>query len=108
MRAAIVTILLMAIWQDGLQAQTVIGGSVLNAQGKPIEAYVSVTDKKTGSILAYSDVDSKGNYKLSFETDADSVVVTASGLTIGILRLFLIVPSRFPSAPRKKSSSFKR
>lgn len=83
MRAAIVTILLMAIWQDGLQAQTVIGGSVLNAQGKPIEAYVSVTDKKTGSILAYSDVDNKGNYKLSFETDADSVVVTASGLTIG-------------------------
>lgn len=37
MRIAIVTILLMAIWQDGLQAQTVIGGSVLNAQGKPIE-----------------------------------------------------------------------
>lgn len=83
MRIAIVTILLVAIWQDGLQAQTVIGGSVLNAQGKPIEAYVSVTDKKTDSILAYSDVDNKGNYKLSFETDADSVVVTASGLTIG-------------------------
>lgn len=66
-----------------LQAQTVIDGSVLTTQEKPVEAYVSATDKTTGSILAYADVDSKGIYRLSFETDADSITITASGLTIG-------------------------
>ncbi len=66
-----------------LQAQTVIRGTVLTASGKCVEAYVSVADKATGNILAYADVDTKGTYNLSFKTDADSVTVTASGLTIG-------------------------
>ena len=64
-------------------AQTVISGTVLNAQGKPVEAYVTVAIKGSGNILGFADTDAKGHYRLEFTAKADSVAVTASGLTIG-------------------------
>lgn len=63
--------------------KTVIGGTVLDAQGKTVEAYVTVGAKGTGNILGFADTDSKGHYKLEFTIQADSVTVTASGLAIG-------------------------
>ena len=63
--------------------KTVIEGTVLDAQGKTVEAYVTVAPKGTGNILGFADTDSKGHYKLEFTTQADSVTVTASGLAIG-------------------------
>lgn len=63
--------------------KTVIEGTVLDAQGKTVEAYVTVGPKGTGNILGFADTDSKGHYKLEFTTQADSVTVTASGLAIG-------------------------
>ena len=64
-------------------AQTVIEGTVLDAQGKSVNAYVTVAPKGTVNILGFADTDSKGHYKLKFTTQADSVTVTASGLAIG-------------------------
>ena len=64
-------------------AQTVIEGAVLDAQGKSVNAYVTVAPKGTVNILGFADTDSKGHYKLEFTTQADSVTVTASGLAIG-------------------------
>ena len=63
--------------------KTVIEGTVLDAQGKKVDAYVTVAPKGTGNILGFADTDSKGHYKLEFTTQADSVTVTASGLAIG-------------------------
>ena len=63
--------------------KTVIEGTVLDAQGKTVDAYVTVGPKGTGNILGFADTDSKGHYKLEFTTQADSVTVTASGLVIG-------------------------
>ena len=81
-RHVITTILaLVALTANG--QKTVIEGTVLDAQGKTVEAYVTVAPKGTGNILGFADTDSKGHYKLEFTTQADSVTVTASGLAIG-------------------------
>lgn len=64
-------------------AQTVIEGTVADAQGKHVEAYVSVAPKGTGNILVFADTDAKGHYRLEFTTEADSVTVSVSGLAIG-------------------------
>ena len=71
----------MALTANG--QKTVIEGTVLDAQGKKVDAYVTVAPKGTGNILGFADTDSKGHYKLEFTTQADSVTVTASGLAIG-------------------------
>ena len=75
--------LTLVVMCNGLHAQTVIEGTVLDAQGKSVDAYVTVVPKGTSSILGFVDTDAKGHYKLEFTTQADSVVVTASGLAIG-------------------------
>ena len=64
-------------------AQTIIEGSLLDQKGKVVEAYVTVALPGEGSIVSYGDADAKGHYRLEFTADADSVVVTASGLDIG-------------------------
>lgn len=73
-------------------AQTVIEGSVLNVQGKAVDAYVTVAPKGTDNILGFADTDNKGHYKLDFITDADSVAVAVVG--IGITRITRIVANR--------------
>ena len=56
---------------------------VLNAEGKTVDAYVTVGAKGSGTILSYADTDAKGRYRLEFSSSADSVAITASGLAIG-------------------------
>lgn len=65
------------------RGQTVITGTVLNLNGKPADAYVTVSTKDGGNIIGFADTDSKGRYKLEFTSPADSVVVIADGLGIG-------------------------
>ena len=65
------------------QAQTVIEGTVLDAQDKKVDAYVTVGPKGAGSVLTFADTDAKGHYRLEFRSTADSLTVTASGLAIG-------------------------
>ena len=81
-KKTVITIILTLVALTA-QSQTVIEGTVLDAQGKKVDAYVTVGPKGTGNILGFADTDSKGHYKLEFTTQADSVTVTASGLAIG-------------------------
>ena len=82
MYKTIATLILAALC-SGLHAQTVIEGTVLDAQGKTVDAYVTAAPKGTGNILGFADTDSKGHYKLEIKSTADSLTVTASGLAIG-------------------------
>ena len=79
----VIAIVVFAVLCRSLNAQTVIEGTVLDARGKPVEAYVTVAPKGTGTILNFADTDAKGHYKLEFNSSADTILVTASGLTIG-------------------------
>ncbi len=79
----IITMLLVLTALTAHAQKTVIEGTVLDAQGKTVDAYVTVAPKGTGNILGFADTDAKGHYKLEFTTQADSVTVTASGLAIG-------------------------
>lgn len=81
-RHIITTLLALAALTAHAQ-KTVIEGTVLDAQGKSVDAYVTVAPKGTGNILGFADTDAKGHYKLEFTTQADSVTVTASDLSIG-------------------------
>ena len=65
------------------KAQIVIEGSVTDSLGMAVDAYVTVSPKGTGNIIGFADTDAKGHYKLEIKTTADSLTVTASGLTIG-------------------------
>lgn len=79
-----IIILIFALVALTASAQkTVIEGTVLDAQGKKVDAYITVAPKGTGIILGFADTDAKGHYKLEFTSQADSVTVTASGLAIG-------------------------
>jgi hypothetical protein len=82
-RKNIITTLLALVALTANGQKTVIEGTVLDAQGKSVDAYVTVAPKGTGNILGFADTDSKGHYKLEFTTQADSVTVRASGLAIG-------------------------
>ena len=79
----LIIIAMLAFAAIAASAQTVIEGTVADAQGKHVEAYVSVAPKGTGNILVFADTDAKGHYRLEFTTEADSVTVSASGLAIG-------------------------
>ncbi|MDE5740122.1 MAG: outer membrane beta-barrel protein, partial [Bacteroidaceae bacterium] len=78
-----VATLILAAMYNGLHAQIVIDGTVLDAQGKVVDAYITATSKDMGNILGFADTDSKGHYKLEIKSTADSLIVTAAGLTIG-------------------------
>ena len=75
-----------------LKAQHVIEGVVSDRQGLAVNAYITVCPKGNSSIIGFADTDSKGYYQIKYHTDADSVVVVASGLNIG--RHVRIVPNR--------------
>jgi len=79
----ILLIIALFFLQGKVMAQTVIEGSVLDAQGKAVDAYVTATAKGAGNILSYGDTDSKGHYRLEVKSQADSLVVTAAGMAIG-------------------------
>lgn len=76
-------LLLVATFSHFLSAQTVIQGTVLDEQSNAVDAFVSVSPKGSGSMIAYADTDEKGQYKLEFKSDADSVTVSVSGFGIG-------------------------
>ncbi len=81
-RIITVAAIFTAVWSCSL-AQTVITGIVLSKQGRPVDAYVTASDKDSGSIIGFSDTDSKGYYRLEISSEADSIVVKAAGMEIG-------------------------
>ncbi len=74
---------LLIIFCLKIQAQTVIEGSVLNAQGKSGDAIVTVTSKGNSSVLAFEETDSKGDFRLEVNSQSDSLTITAAGMSIG-------------------------
>lgn len=66
-----------------MHAQTIIEGAVTDSLGRAVDAYVTVSPKGTGNIIAFADTDDKGHYKLQFTTKTDTLVVTAAGMAIG-------------------------
>ena len=66
-----------------VSAQTVITGSVKSKSGEPLEA--SVTLQAEGSVLiaGFTYTDANGNYSAVYKGDADSIIVTISGINIG-------------------------
>ncbi len=83
MRKCAFMFLFFAIVHGMAGAQTVIQGTVTDAQGKAVDAYVTVAPKGVQGIIGFADTDEKGHYRVEFRTDADSVTVTAAGLAIG-------------------------
>ena len=82
-RNIITLILAIIAFCENAEAQTVIEGMVTDSLGAAVDAYVTVSPKGTGNIIGFADTDAKGHYKLEIKTTADSLTVTASGLTIG-------------------------
>lgn len=76
-------VIFVIVIRGSMYAQTVIEGVVLDAEGKTVDAYVTAKQKGSSSILVFTDTDSKGCYRLEFIINADSVTITASGLSIG-------------------------
>ena len=74
---------LLIIFCLKIQAQTVIEGSVLDAQGKSGDAIVTVTAKGYSSVLAFAETDNKGDYRLEVNSQSDSLTITAAGMSIG-------------------------
>ncbi|MDE5561918.1 MAG: hypothetical protein K2J00_09040, partial [Bacteroidaceae bacterium] len=64
-------------------AQTIIEGTVLDVHGKAVDAYVMVSSKGTGIIIASAGTNVKGEYKFVIHSKADSLTVTAAGINIG-------------------------
>ncbi len=64
-------------------AQTVITGTVTDIDGKPADAYVTASAKDSGSIIDFADTNSKGAYKLEFNSPTDSIIVVVAGMNIG-------------------------
>jgi hypothetical protein len=69
---------------SNLNAQTTFSGSVKDTEERKVMSGVSVTVKAKGTtgILNYALTDEKGNYKLTFKSLADSVIVSLSGMSI--------------------------
>ncbi|RZK61610.1 MAG: hypothetical protein EOO85_33235, partial [Pedobacter sp.] len=67
-----------------LRAQTTFSGKVKDVDEKKPMSGISITLKAKGAtaILNYALSDDKGNYKLTFKTPSDSVLVTISGMSI--------------------------
>lgn len=66
----------------GIYAQAVIEGNVLDAHGKAVDAFVTVSPKGTGNILGISDTDSKGRYKIEVMCESDSLLISVDGMAI--------------------------
>ena len=64
-------------------AQTTLEGYVKDSLGRAADAFVTVSPKGSGNIIAFADTDDKGHYSLRFSAEADSLAVTAAGMSFG-------------------------
>lgn len=64
-------------------AQTIITGKVASANGKPVQAFVSLSAKGSETTENYTDADERGLYKIEYRGEADSLALTVSGMGFG-------------------------
>lgn len=66
-----------------LYSKTIIKGTVKNIEGEPMaNVMVTIQNANSGTIAGGVATESSGNYCLSFDQVADSILVTVRGLTI--------------------------
>jgi hypothetical protein len=66
-----------------LSAQTVINGNVKNTEGKPVIATVTVQSKGVLTISGFASTNDFGYYSVVYKGNADSIIITVSGINIG-------------------------
>ncbi len=72
--------------------QTTLTGTVKNKQGEPLVVSVTVQAKGSNTIAGFTTSDKEGKYSLTYKGTADSLVVTASGVSVG--KHSRVVPNR--------------
>ena len=73
-------------------SQTTLTGTVKNKRGEPLIVNVTVQAKESATIAGFTTSDKEGKYSLAYKGTADSLVVTASGISVG--KYSRIVPNR--------------
>jgi hypothetical protein len=73
-------------------SQTSFIGTVKNTQGEPLIVNVTVQAKGSNTIAGFTMSDSEGKYSLTYKGTADTLVLTASGLSVG--KHYRTVPNR--------------
>ncbi|GHT63462.1 TonB-dependent receptor [Bacteroidia bacterium] len=73
-------------------SQTTLTGTVKNKQGESLIVNVTVQAKGSNTIAGFTMSDSEGKYSLTYKGTADSLVLTASGVSAG--KHSRIVPNR--------------
>ena len=63
-------------------AQTTIKGKVTYTDGKPTDGFVLVSNPGLEAILGFAKTDVDGQYELTFETQADTVCLKVSGMSV--------------------------
>jgi hypothetical protein len=66
-----------------LSAQTIINGNVKNTEGNPVIATITVQSKGSLVISGYTSTNDDGIYSVTYKGNADSIVITVSGINIG-------------------------
>ena len=79
----ILAIFLLSAVVSAVQAQTTISGHVRDGDGKPVEAFVTLSAKGSEAMEGFTDADAKGYYRIEYTGQADSLVLTASGMGFG-------------------------
>ncbi|MEA4918389.1 hypothetical protein [Proteiniphilum sp.] len=72
--------------------QTTLSGTVKNKRGEPLTVTVTVQAKGSNAITGFTTTDGEGRYSLTYKGTVDSLVVTASGVSVG--KHSRIVPNR--------------
>lgn len=66
-----------------LSAQSVFTGTIKNESGEPLTATVTLQEKNSPVIAGFSRSNGQGEYSVSYEGKADSIMLTVSGMLIG-------------------------
>jgi hypothetical protein len=92
MKQLCLNIFLLSVFPCCVYSQTTLTGTVKNRQGEPLIVNVTVQAKGSNTIAAFTTSDKEGKYSLIYKGTADSLVVTASGVSVG--KHSRIVPNR--------------
>ena len=77
------TLLLFFCTLSSSFAQIIVSGHVRDSIGNPVQAFVTLSPKGTGAMEGYADADEKGYYRIEYNGNVDSLIITASGMGFG-------------------------
>lgn len=77
------TLLLLFCTLSSSFAQIIVSGHVRDSIGNPVQAFVTLSPKGTGAMEEYADADEKGYYRIEYNGNVDSLIITASSMGFG-------------------------